>query len=1108
MPSQSGGHQPRPRDLRRLPARLAHQPTDERGPHQVDEVVGHLAGDDLASETVVRRPLLPHQLHGLGREVPVKVVLGGRIVGQVGSQQRRFEMQFGVRHEDAQLGPRQRLIGLLARRQLVPGWKPLGVAVEQTLPDQVAHERPVVVHAPARAVFVERHRLASGLVVGQDEVGDAVGQALQQLVALVTRHEARVQGLVEDDLEVHFPVGEVDAAGVVQRIRVDTPAPQRVLDPRGLREPEVAAFPHHLGAEVAHVDAHGVVRGVARVGMVFRARLHVGADPAVPEQVDGRRQNGPDEALAVERHHVRIEAERDASLLGEVDRLCAPGHEHPARRQLAPVVVVPGRAAEVEDPLTLPEGGLGIGVGVDEDVAVVERRHEAGPARQEHPVPEDVPAHVADARHREGILLDVPAHLAEVPLHRLPRTAGGDPHGLVVVPVGAARGEGVVEPEAVLGRDGVGGVGEGRGALVGRDDQVGVEAVVAEHSLRRFGRTVEVVGDVQEPAHEGAVLLAGLMSHGFPVGERPEADEPALRPAGHDDRVFHHLGEHQSHDLGAEVVRAIRVADASSRHRRTPQVDPLHPRRTDPDFVLETALRHTLQPLAVELEGGVRHTPRPDRRGASPGPVVVRPHRRVDHGLKRAQRPVVGEGAHADQLIADPAPEFGSADLARLHARLRVRGARVEAGFEELEEEQPDRGVAVERGPQHLPAGHGPDLERVVRVRPQDFHLPPCHPGGLHQAVEAVVGRVPGPCGQDRLRQDGTPRFHIHPVPVRRLYIEAVDGRVVPAAAFAQFEERHGDHPESAVLKHRHEVRQDDLVLSDVHLEVALAPALRIVEEADRLHPPFGLHRLQLGDVRDRGIRIGRSLVFRREGARVVLRNAVGLVGWPRLGEEVPHLVEPRPGEARDGGLEVPPLDFGEPIGRATQIEVQACLVPRAHGQVIVQDLGLVARHQRRLELLAECARKAAARQHDHDGDTASQRVAPHRHEDLGGVVAGQDRADVLRDLLGRGKEKLLLRQRVEDRDDLLVVVRPLRHAFEDGPELLAQDRDVLGGLGVGLRREEAEETVFTRDRTVATKLLDTDIVHARAAVDRGLGVCLADDQKRARQRPLPHLAG
>src|SRR5690606_4064747 len=89
---------------------------------------------------------------------------------------------------------------------------------------------------------------------------------------------------------------------------------------------------------------------------------------------------------------------------------------------------------------------------------------------------------------------------------RLPRAPGGDAHLLVVVAGRAARGEGVVEPEAVGLGDAVGQVGEGRGALVGGDDQVGVVAVAAHDPPGRHDLTLDtVVGDVEHPADEGRV---------------------------------------------------------------------------------------------------------------------------------------------------------------------------------------------------------------------------------------------------------------------------------------------------------------------------------------------------------------------------------------------------------------------------------------------------------------------------------------------------------------------------------------------------------------------------------------------------------------------------
>ena len=130
---------------------------------------------------------------------------------------------------------------------------------------------------------------------------------------------------------------------------------------------------------------------------------------------------------------------------------------------------------------------------------MVEGRDEPDLPRQQHAVAEHIARHVADARDAERRRLDVDVDLAEMPLHGLPRAARGDAHLLVVVADRAARGEGVAEPEAMLRGDGVGGVGEGRGALVGGDDEIGIVAVMAHGVLRRHGLAVDdVVGQVEQ----------------------------------------------------------------------------------------------------------------------------------------------------------------------------------------------------------------------------------------------------------------------------------------------------------------------------------------------------------------------------------------------------------------------------------------------------------------------------------------------------------------------------------------------------------------------------------------------------------------------------------
>ena len=94
-------------------------------------------------------------------------------------------------------------------------------------------------------------------------------------------------------------VGAVDAGRVVDRVHVDPAAAAREGDPGALREAEVAALADDAAAQLLGVDPDGVVRAVADLGVPFVLRLHVGADAAVPEQVDRRAEQRVDQLVGV-----------------------------------------------------------------------------------------------------------------------------------------------------------------------------------------------------------------------------------------------------------------------------------------------------------------------------------------------------------------------------------------------------------------------------------------------------------------------------------------------------------------------------------------------------------------------------------------------------------------------------------------------------------------------------------------------------------------------------------------------------------------------------------------------------------------------------------------
>ena len=168
--------------------------------------------------------------------------------------------------------------------------------------------------------------------------------------------------------------------------------------------------------------------------------------------------------------------------------LSVRGNTPPPLRDQRLVIIVPARSRQLEQPLALGPALCRIGIGIDEDVAVVEggdqldrlataacrcRTRRPTCRRSRRPAPARVCTSTPISRKWRCTESHAPSR--------------GDAHRLVVVALRTAAGEGVVEPEVALGGDGVGGVGEGRGALVGGDHEIGIVAV-ADHASRRDAR--------------------------------------------------------------------------------------------------------------------------------------------------------------------------------------------------------------------------------------------------------------------------------------------------------------------------------------------------------------------------------------------------------------------------------------------------------------------------------------------------------------------------------------------------------------------------------------------------------------------------------------------
>ena len=196
------------------------------------------------------------------------------------------------------------------------------------------------------------------------------------------------------------------------------------------------------------IDANGVIGRVADVGMALLARLDVGTDTSIPEQVDPHAEDGANQFRAGERFLLHLE--HRAHRCTERNRLgIASEHAAPLADQVG-VVILPGGAGKPKESFAFLVRTFRVRVGIEKNVQVVERRDQLERATVEEAVSEHVTRHVADARDRDDVLVNLHAEFAEVPADAFPRTPRRDALGLVIVAMGSPGSEGIAEPEVVL----------------------------------------------------------------------------------------------------------------------------------------------------------------------------------------------------------------------------------------------------------------------------------------------------------------------------------------------------------------------------------------------------------------------------------------------------------------------------------------------------------------------------------------------------------------------------------------------------------------------------------------------------------------------------------
>ena len=722
---------------------------------------------------------------------------------------------------------------------------------------------------------------------------------------------------------------------------------------------------------------------------------------------------------------------------------------------------------------------------------------------EQHAVAEHVARHVADADHAEGLALDIDVHLAEMALHALPGAARGDAHALVVVAGRAAGGEGVAEPEAVRLRDLVGDVGEGGGALVGGDDQVGVVLVVAHDVAWRHDFAVlDVVGDVEQGGDEDAVggnaLLLDLLARA--AARQPLRQKAALGARGHDDGVLDALGANETQHLGAEILGAVGPADAAAGDRRKAQVHTLHARRVDPDLAEGARLRRGLHGMAVELEGQRR-----DRAAGRIRLVEVGAHRGRDEVQELAQDAVLIEARHGGKRGLDA----GADRRLRLPAGGRIEAAGgIEPQMEELQELAGERGMAVQRVGEVAQTEGRAELAQVGRIGPEHGNLAPVGAGADDQAIEAVVVGLAAEDGAEALLQPLVVAANIDRRAVGRFEHHVVQGDV----ALAILEARQDvvgalvDGREAHVLEHRHALRQADRRAEAVDGGVdAMGRRIRLAIEIDG-DRAIGTEPLDALDVLERALCRKRLGVARRESRAVLGLQVFGPAA--ETGDGIGQPVVPGADDVGDVTLERGRIGLRRLARIARDDELHPHQRPMGEVGIERDHAALVGFRQQVADLLAHPRVVAVAGNVDERRHEPVEAVDAGEHANTRAGLELEDSLGPLLQLVRADLEQLVAGKRVQNVEQRLAVVAGRRIAgrLDHARHLVAQERDLGRRAHIGLRGEKADEADLAGGGSAAAVGLDADVVHVRAPVHAGDHIGLGDDERRGRKEEPAHL--
>ena len=152
------------------------------------------------------------------------------------------QVDLGVTQDDGEFRTRESLFPLPPFVNFDFIRQEFEVSIQEPGLFQVNDQARSFVKTLAGAGFHHADRLCLKVIVAQHEIGDLVGHFYEQLIALLACHSTGLFRGAEQNLDVDFAVGSVNACGVIDEVRVDLASVQAVFDSCALRQAEISTL--------------------------------------------------------------------------------------------------------------------------------------------------------------------------------------------------------------------------------------------------------------------------------------------------------------------------------------------------------------------------------------------------------------------------------------------------------------------------------------------------------------------------------------------------------------------------------------------------------------------------------------------------------------------------------------------------------------------------------------------------------------------------------------------------------------------------------------------------------------------------------------------------